>query len=291
MRLMVCPALAAEQELLAIPDFDVRVLRLGFVYGDKDPHIAEILPYLKKLKRHSGSRMHMVHHLDVAQALISLINLDGLNGEIFNIADDAPISLYELVESVNNVVKEPDPLPVIKEKEVVVSSPIREEKPRSSAPASTGNGRRLSKGLLSIDDEVIRAATNKDKVEKVLTQEMAEALFEAYKKQLQAADKAAIYAQFSMMRIEVLPPDQINIICPSQLTDMYAREQRNVLIDFCSKETQMVVRITTEIQEDEAVTAAQNNVVLSKSEIFDVMANKNPSLAKLKDALGMQIEY
>jgi nucleoside-diphosphate-sugar epimerase len=91
--------IAAEQELLQKP-MDVRVLRLGFVYGDKDPHIEEIIPLLKKMKRHSGSRMHMVHHLDVGQALIMLLERDGLNGEIFNIADDAPITLYELADSV-----------------------------------------------------------------------------------------------------------------------------------------------------------------------------------------------
>ena len=41
----------------------------------------------------------MVHHLDVAQALLLLLTMDGLNGEIFNIGDDAPITLYELAES------------------------------------------------------------------------------------------------------------------------------------------------------------------------------------------------
>jgi nucleoside-diphosphate-sugar epimerase len=54
---------------------------------------------MKKWKRHPGYRMHMVHHLDVAQALLLLLHTDGLNGEIFNVADDAPISLYELVDS------------------------------------------------------------------------------------------------------------------------------------------------------------------------------------------------
>lgn len=95
--------IAAERELIALQQnkgFDVRILRLAFVYGDKDPHIEEIIPLLKKFKRHSGSRMHMVHHLDVAQALILLLNTDGLDGEIFNVADDAPITLYELAESV-----------------------------------------------------------------------------------------------------------------------------------------------------------------------------------------------
>jgi nucleoside-diphosphate-sugar epimerase len=94
--------IAAENELLALHKnngFDIRVLRLGFVYGDGDPHIEEIIPVLKKWKRHSGFRMHMVHHLDVAQALTILLHTDGLNGEIFNVADDAPISLYELVDS------------------------------------------------------------------------------------------------------------------------------------------------------------------------------------------------
>jgi nucleoside-diphosphate-sugar epimerase len=90
--------IAAEQELLKL-DLDVRVLRLGFVYGDKDPHIEEIMPVLKNGKRHPGSRMHMVHHLDVVQGLLLLLQQDNLNGEIFNIADDAPITLYELADA------------------------------------------------------------------------------------------------------------------------------------------------------------------------------------------------
>lgn len=94
--------IAAENELISLhkrTGFDVRVLRLGFVYGDRDPHIEEIIPVLKTWKRHSGFRMHMVHHLDVAQALMILLHTDGLNGEIFNVADDAPVSLYELADS------------------------------------------------------------------------------------------------------------------------------------------------------------------------------------------------
>ena len=90
--------IAAEQELLK-KDMDVRILRLPFVYGDKDPHIEEILPLLKKWNRHAGWRMQMAHHLDVAQGIQMLLTLDGLNGEIYNIADDAPISLYELAGS------------------------------------------------------------------------------------------------------------------------------------------------------------------------------------------------
>ena len=94
--------IAAEQELISLhrsEGLDVRILRIAFVYGDRDPHIAEIIPLLKKMKRHSGWRMQMVHHLDVAQGLNLLLHTDGLNGGIFNIADDAPISLYELADA------------------------------------------------------------------------------------------------------------------------------------------------------------------------------------------------
>ncbi len=104
--------IAAEQALISLHKsrgIDVRVLRLGFVYGDRDPHIEEIIPLLKRMKRHSGSRMHMVHHLDVAQALTLLLHTDGLNGEIFNLVDDAPITLYELADAFGQAANTFDP--------------------------------------------------------------------------------------------------------------------------------------------------------------------------------------
>lgn len=51
----------------------------------------------------------MVHHLDVAQALTLLLNTDGLNGEIFNVVDDSPISLYELADSFGQAADAFDP--------------------------------------------------------------------------------------------------------------------------------------------------------------------------------------
>ncbi len=105
--------IAAEQELIGLHKsngFDVRVLRLGFVYGEKDPHMEEIIPYLKMLKFHSGSRMHMVHHLDVAQALTLLLHTDGLDGETFNVADDAPISMYEIADFAGKVAEAFEPV-------------------------------------------------------------------------------------------------------------------------------------------------------------------------------------
>ena len=39
-----------------------------------------------------------------------LLHTDGLNGEIFNVADDAPISLYELADSFGLVANTFDPI-------------------------------------------------------------------------------------------------------------------------------------------------------------------------------------
>ncbi len=161
----------------------------------------------------------------------------------------------------------------------------------SAAPSTQPKGRRLSKDLLSdIDDKVNREA-DKETLQKELTVDFANQLFEQYKQQLKTAEKNVIYAQFCMMRIEVLPPDEVKLISPTELTDTYAREQRTHLIDYYRAETKINVRITTDIQEDEATRNAAKNVILSRSEMFDVMVQKNPSLGKLKDGLGMSIEY
>ncbi len=186
--------------------------------------------------------------------------------------------------------KVPAPVPEVK----LPSSPaVSQTSPPPSAPAtSQSGGRKLSMNMLSdIDAAVTRASADLNSEKKELSSELAEQLFEQYKQKLQAASKNVIYAQFTMMRLIVLPPDEVRIISPSELTNTYAKEQRNDLIDFYRAETKMIVRITTEIQEDEEVKAAQNITVLSKSEMYEAMAQKNPSLAKLKDGLGMQVEY
>jgi DNA polymerase III subunit gamma/tau len=162
----------------------------------------------------------------------------------------------------------------------------------NSTPTPAANGKKLSRNILSdIDARVSKAAANLDKEKKVLTREVALQVFEQYKQKLHAADKNMIHSQFGLMRIEVIPPDELRIISPSKLTDTYAKEQRSQMIDFYRDLTKMQVRIITEVQEDESVLAAQNTRVLSKSEMYDEMAQKNPNLAKLKDGLGMQIEY
>ncbi len=74
----------------------LRILRLAFVYGEDDPHLCESTRWTGDWPSHK--RLHMVHHADVGQALMRALRATGVDGEIFNIADDAPISAAELLE-------------------------------------------------------------------------------------------------------------------------------------------------------------------------------------------------
>ena len=74
---------------------DLRVLRLAFVYGDADPHLAESLRWAREWPAHK--RLHLVHHADIAQAFLRALRAGGLAGATFNVADDAPITTLEVL--------------------------------------------------------------------------------------------------------------------------------------------------------------------------------------------------
>jgi nucleoside-diphosphate-sugar epimerase len=85
---------AALLEMHAKEDLGLRIMRLSFVYGEGDPHLLESLPMLADWP--DWKRFQMVHHADVGQALILAVNCAGVDGEIFNVADDATPTLGEL---------------------------------------------------------------------------------------------------------------------------------------------------------------------------------------------------
>jgi nucleoside-diphosphate-sugar epimerase len=78
--------LAAERFLLAVEGLDVRVLRLPFVYGDGDAHIAEAIPMMRTFP--PTQRMSIGHHVDVAQAVALLLDKAAPAHRIYNVCDD-----------------------------------------------------------------------------------------------------------------------------------------------------------------------------------------------------------
>lgn len=78
----------------------LRIVRFPFVYGDRDPHIAEFLPLLRNLN--PAKRFSIAHHADVSQALMLAASTLGIDGRIYNVSDDAPISVVELLQLHNS---------------------------------------------------------------------------------------------------------------------------------------------------------------------------------------------
>ncbi|MDT0266892.1 NAD(P)-dependent oxidoreductase [Streptomyces sp. DSM 44915] len=86
----------AERALAALDGLDdLRIGRLPFVYGDGDPHLVDVMEWAPNWP--ATQRLHMGHHLDVAQGLRRLLYAPGAHGA-YNIADDAPVTTVDLFQ-------------------------------------------------------------------------------------------------------------------------------------------------------------------------------------------------
>ncbi|RII08665.1 NAD(P)H azoreductase [Streptomyces sp. YIM 130001] len=74
---------------------DLRIGRLPFVYGEGDPHLTEVMKWAPNWP--AMQRLHMGHHVDVAQGLRRLLYTPGAQG-VYNIADDAPVTTVDLFQ-------------------------------------------------------------------------------------------------------------------------------------------------------------------------------------------------
>ncbi|MFT0858556.1 NAD-dependent epimerase/dehydratase family protein [Ancylobacter sp. G4_0304] len=90
--------LAAENELRS-SGLNWSILRLGFVYGDRDGHLESVPRLLDMFKWHPAARFSMIHHRDIAVA-VNLALSGAMDGRIVNTVDDAPMSVYEITELV-----------------------------------------------------------------------------------------------------------------------------------------------------------------------------------------------
>jgi nucleoside-diphosphate-sugar epimerase len=103
---------ASEKLLLgmhAAKQLDVCILRFSFIYGAGDPHLTESIPFFERWNRHPAYRLHLVHHLDIAQAVKLAMRVSAMGGETYNVADDSPITLQEVIRLTGQTAKLEDP--------------------------------------------------------------------------------------------------------------------------------------------------------------------------------------
>jgi UDP-glucose 4-epimerase len=95
--------IAAENELRK-SGLNWSILRLGFVYGDGDGHLASVPPIVARFKWHPAKTFSLVHQRDVAGA-VELALTGAMDGRIVNICDDAPTTLYEMASLVGSSIE------------------------------------------------------------------------------------------------------------------------------------------------------------------------------------------
>jgi len=89
---------AAEKELQQ-SGLNWSVLRFPFVYGDGDGHLEMLPEHAVAAKWHPAMKMSTIHHRDIATAMDMALS-GKMDGRIVNITDEAPMSIYELVQLV-----------------------------------------------------------------------------------------------------------------------------------------------------------------------------------------------
>jgi DNA polymerase-3 subunit gamma/tau len=124
-----------------------------------------------------------------------------------------------------------------------------------------------------------------------ITEEEGKAAFEQYKQSIAADNQnQTLFQQLLIMELQVLPPDELHLVCPVELNEEYAKNQRGQMIQFMQELLKRPVRVTTSYKPNPELLAKQPKA-LSKQELFDKMSEKNPDLQLFKDTLGLQIEY
>lgn len=86
--------LAAEQ-LLRDSGLTWAVLRLPFVYGDGDGHLASMPALASRFGLHPAHTYSVAHHRDVA-VMVRLALTGAADGRVVNVTDDAPVSVWEM---------------------------------------------------------------------------------------------------------------------------------------------------------------------------------------------------
>ncbi len=103
----------AAEKALQQSGLNWSVVRFPFVYGDADGHLEMLPDHVEPFGFHPAHRMSTIHHRDIATAM-EMALAGAFDRRIVNIADDAPLSIYELVRLTGGTMEgsaEPTPDP------------------------------------------------------------------------------------------------------------------------------------------------------------------------------------
>lgn len=118
--------------------------------------------------------------------------------------------------------------------------------------------------------------------------EHLERIIYAYKESLREAKQTILYSTYDALRMEMPEPGTLHLVSPNGLNDSNIQAEKSTLQELIRKETGLTIRITNAFEQSDE---EPKETALSKTDIFEEMAGKNPILLQLKDALRLSIEY
>ena len=178
------------------------------------------------------------------------------------------------------------------EEEVANTIPAENTTERKGIFGQNKNTKKVSLNVLSqLETQLSNPIVEEETTIAPITEEEGKAAFEQYKQSIAADNQnLTLFQQLLIMELQVLPPDELHLVCPVELNEEYAKNQRGQMIQFMQELLKRPVRVTTSYKPNPELLAKQPKA-LSKQELFDKMSEKNPDLQLFKDTLGLQIEY
>ena len=192
---------------------------------------------------------------------------------------------------VHSVVEEPKIIPEQGASNPLLSN-IEGAAERKGIFGQNKNAKKVSLNVLSqLETQLSNPIIEEETTIVPITEEEGKAAFEQYKQSIAADNQnQTLFQQLLIMELQVLPPDELHLVCPVELNEEYAKNQRGQMIQFVQDLLKRPVRVTTSYKPNPELLAKQPKA-LSKQELFDKMSEKNPDLQLFKDTLGLQIEY
>lgn len=195
-------------------------------------------------------------------------------------ANVPPVQPYKKVEPVVSQVAEPVVQTIVPPK----PTPVQSAAPTSKRP-------KLGLNILQeIQEQSLQDAEHAgEKME--LSQANAEQLFHEFKEHVRVELKQIpLASQLDMMSIRFISANELQIVCVTEVNQIYANNQREVFMNFGKKKTgipdlRIMVQLDASAKKEEVVERK-----LGKLEIFDLMARQNPALRMLKDNLNLQVD-
>jgi DNA polymerase-3 subunit gamma/tau len=229
-------------------------------------------------------------------------NFDGVD-TLIPPSQPIPAAHHKVIELVPPLI---DTLPasIVEEPEIKIvkkSAPEKQEVPakqeakpvlpsfsQPSVGSGTG-GKRLSNILKNLDADIDSSMKQAVEQKKELTAELIEELWQQYKASIPDS-RSVLKAQLKGMFAEFYAPDEIRVVCRDSFTVSSANNERDKMIEFFMKQSGSRIRVKVEQREDPNAVNDQPTV-LSRQDIYNEMAKKNPHLDKLREALNLQMDF